>query len=66
MEKQTWMEGICMIIKFCCKEMARSILSEGMIQTSDGIFVNGDEVIYCPFCGKEVATISDEYIHEGY
>lgn len=69
MEKQTWMEGICMIIKFCCKEMARSILSDALIQTcdgSDGLYLNGDEVIYCPFCGKEVSKISDEYIHEGY
>lgn len=55
-----------MIIRFCCKEMARAILSEGVIQTSDGIFVDGDEVIYCPFCGNKVTNISDKYIHEGY
>lgn len=55
-----------MIIRFCCKEMARAILYETVIQTSDGIFVNGDEVVYCPFCGNKVTNISDEYIHEGY
>lgn len=55
-----------MRIDFCCKALARAILSEGMIQTSDGIFVDGDEVIYCPFCGTKVENISDEYIHEGY
>lgn len=55
-----------MRIDFCCKALARAILSEGMIQTSDGIFVDGDEVIYCPFCGAKVENISDEYIHEGY
>lgn len=60
------MGWIYMIIRFCCKDMARAILYESVIQTSDGMFVNGNEVIYCPFCGAKVENISDEYIHEEY
>lgn len=66
MEIQDCLEWIYMIMKFCCKAMARAIMYETVIQNSTGMFVNGDVVTYCPFCGKEVAKISDEYIHEGY
>lgn len=55
-----------MMIKFCCKNMGRAILYETVIQSSIGMFINGDQITYCPFCGKNVAQISDKYIHEEY